>query len=255
MDVSQRQASLERSPDGDVKIKVGLPLFCAGAEIASKPEDMEITAILHTGVSPPRRKIENAKWFLSQLLRCVNNEGSALMFLEAFVTALRSATFTLQKVFADHPGFQQWYAKKREIMQADDELRWLLELRNVAEKEGVLLAAYGLRTIVRLHRDGSMTTEPRKPSLKVEGLAANDVLPLLEPSLLKIAAIIDEAHQLFAYERLRPIPIEMQLIRETDDGKWEGIPPAPNGDLVAADNPRNPANIGADAADTVGGND
>ena len=59
-------------------------------------------------------------------------------------------------------------------MRQDPELRWLVEARNVAEKEGVEFAEYGLHLIVRVHPGGSTTVEGENPSLKIDGLRSGE---------------------------------------------------------------------------------
>jgi hypothetical protein len=217
--------AVENLCDGRARVSVQSPFLCSGAEIPASHKGMEQTALLHASVSPPLRKIENARWFLNELKRCIHNEGCALMFFESCVSALRSATLTLQKVFKHRAGFEEWYSRQQETMKADGELRWAVELRNAAEKEGLLLAEYGPRTIVRFRCDGSVTAEADAPSLEVAGLPVSDTIPFLESSLEKIAKIINEAHHLFPYDRPRPIPIHVQLLQENDDGTWGGVPP------------------------------
>jgi hypothetical protein len=110
------------------------PFVLAGAEIGSSAEEMQRPTLLHVSVTPPRRKLAAARWFLSQFYQCAYNEGSALMFLEAFLTTLRSATFALQKMYAADPAFAGWYAQKQQEMRQDADLRSVIELRNAAEK-------------------------------------------------------------------------------------------------------------------------
>jgi len=222
----QHRVILEKTASGKTQVSVQVPFLLADAEIGPSSEEMERLALLHPRASPPRRKIEAARWFLAQLFRCIHNEGSALMFLEAFLTALRSATFALQKMFADHPDFPEWYKRKQESMREDQELRWIIELRNMAEKEGVILAEYGPSTIVRFHRDGLVEAEAGTPSLKVEGLDQEDLLPHLQSSLAKISVIIDEAHELFAPEKSRSHVIRVEYVRETGEGSWEHFDPS-----------------------------
>jgi hypothetical protein len=53
-------------------------------------------------------------------------------YLSAFVSALRSVTYYLQKQYAHDERFKEWYAQKQEAMKADLVLKMLHEKRNTA---------------------------------------------------------------------------------------------------------------------------
>jgi len=61
--------------------------------------------------------------------------------LNACLTAARSVTFVLQKELSHQPWFEDWYGPWQERMRADPLMRWLVEARNVVEKQGDLDAA------------------------------------------------------------------------------------------------------------------
>ncbi|MCX6372597.1 MAG: hypothetical protein NTX16_05855 [Actinobacteria bacterium] len=148
---------------------VGTPLEIVGLESALSMEPRKGVAILHSSISPPRRKVASARWLLRQLQEHKSSEAPALMFLECFVTTLRSATFALQKMGSTTKGFRAWYEVKRKEMQADPKLRWLVKMRNAAEKEGLVLAEYGPVVVVRLHRNGMRDAVAQDPTFKIAG--------------------------------------------------------------------------------------
>jgi hypothetical protein len=122
---------------------VEIPFDVVSADSALAPEARDRSAILESSVSPARRKMAAARWLLEQLRSCASNEGAALMFLESVAINLRSATPALQKVCSGINGFDRWYAGKQDEMRADPRLRWLVEMRNGAEKEGLVMGVYG----------------------------------------------------------------------------------------------------------------
>ena len=64
-------------------------ILITDAAIGSTDQEMERPALLKASVSPPQQKVAAARWFLTQLTRCIHNEASALMFFEAFLSTLR----------------------------------------------------------------------------------------------------------------------------------------------------------------------
>lgn len=55
-------------------------------------------------------------------------------YLSAFVSALRSVTYYLQKQYAHDERFKEWYSAKQEAMKADPVLKMLHEKRNMARR-------------------------------------------------------------------------------------------------------------------------
>src|SRR3989304_4431571 len=82
---------IEKLPDGRTNVSVSMPLALTGLEQYESPEMIKDITVLRRSITPPQRKIGSAKWFLSQMKRCIQNEAFALMFLEACVTSIRAA--------------------------------------------------------------------------------------------------------------------------------------------------------------------
>jgi hypothetical protein len=79
-------------------------------------------------------KIEEAEYFLAGLVR---SNGLQFQFnLNAFLSACRSTTFTLQKSLSGVDGFAAWYQARQTEMRADPALGFFLELRNISQHEG-----------------------------------------------------------------------------------------------------------------------
>ena len=130
-------------PDGRTQFNVAWETSTLGAELPDDISEMTKTGWLHPRVTPPRRKVAASRWFLSQLRKCVNNEGAAVMFLEAFLSELRATTFALQTLLHSEPGFTSWYEKQRQKMRADDNLRWLVERAIRHRRRGLCSRAGG----------------------------------------------------------------------------------------------------------------
>jgi len=79
-----------------------------------------------------RQKFSEAAYFYNRMLAHRTNSVVFPYYLSAFVSALRSVTYYLQKQYAHDPRFTQWYAKKQDAMKADPVLKMLHEKRNTA---------------------------------------------------------------------------------------------------------------------------
>lgn len=87
-----------------------------------------------TSLRHPLEKLLEAEYFLAAVTTC---NGLEFQFnLNAFLSACRSTTFTLQKSMAGVAGFTRWYESQQAIMRADPAMGFFLELRNIAQHEG-----------------------------------------------------------------------------------------------------------------------
>jgi hypothetical protein len=218
---------LEAQGDEHTTVTVMPSFTILGSEIGQTPFAMEQPGMLHFTVTPPRRKLSACKWLLQQLTRCIHNEASALIFLELLVTELRSSTFTLQKLCAQTPGFDSWYQKKQELMASDEDLRWVVQARNAAQKQGTVLATWGPHTIVRFGRNGRVWAEMEAPLMEVESTGTEQLVPRLQAAIGKLDQIIEEAHQLFVQPVERQFMGVIEYVRERADGTWEHFDLAP----------------------------
>jgi hypothetical protein len=79
-----------------------------------------------------RKKFSEAAYFYTEMIGYRTNSIVFPYYLSAFVSALRSVTYYLQKQYAHDPRFTEWYGKKQEAMKADPALKILHEKRNTA---------------------------------------------------------------------------------------------------------------------------
>ena len=78
-----------------------------------------------------RFKVDEANYFLSTMKQTFNQHSDNFSFnLHAFLTAVRSITFYMQKQYKKCSGFPEWYSKKQIILSSDTDLRFLLKTRN-----------------------------------------------------------------------------------------------------------------------------
>jgi hypothetical protein len=74
-------------------------------------------------------KLDEAKYFLSQLKVNIINVSKFKYNLSAFLSAIRSVTFFLQKECGHLPGFKEWYSEKQESMKKDPCMTFFNEKR------------------------------------------------------------------------------------------------------------------------------
>jgi len=87
--------------------------------------------------SVARSTIAKARFFLDRADEAGANERVAFCnCLEAAIVFARSVTFHLQKEFANHLGFDTWYAVHQKSLTQNRLGRFLLEQRNYLLKEG-----------------------------------------------------------------------------------------------------------------------
>lgn len=211
---------IRRRDDGTFAYGVGGKFGCIGRGIPLEVAALCEPAILHSSVTPPRRKIDAAKWYLSNLQICVLNEAASLLFLEGFLSELRSSTFALQKLFRHVAGFDAWYGTQQANMKDDRLLCWLNKARTVAQKEGVAFASWAPQIILRFYRNGKIDAEHKEPSFGVSG--EYHTMQELEAMIATVDAIVEEAHSLFFDDsQVKKHTLRFETAREREDGTWE----------------------------------
>jgi hypothetical protein len=84
-------------------------------------------------------KIEETHYFLHQVAETYHWPEPFRWNLNAFLQALRSATFYLQAERHQVPGFDAWYPRKQAVMEKNGLLRRFKEGRDVVVHKGMLL--------------------------------------------------------------------------------------------------------------------
>ncbi|HEX3067498.1 MAG TPA: hypothetical protein VHX14_02910 [Thermoanaerobaculia bacterium] len=76
-----------------------------------------------------RQKFEEAAYFYNQMLALRTDFRRFPFYLSAFLSALRSVTFYLQKQYSGDDPFREWYGIKQQEMEADPVLKMLNKKR------------------------------------------------------------------------------------------------------------------------------
>ncbi len=138
-------------------------------------------------------KLQEAEYFLAAVSTC---NGLEFQFnLNAFLSACRSTTFTLQKSMAGVPGFARWYETQQARMRADPAMGFFLELRNIAQHEGPVS-----------YVGGAMLGTPRwsyrfagNREAVPDALRGVDVGAACADQLVKVAALLRECAEAFPF--------------------------------------------------------
>jgi hypothetical protein len=85
-----------------------------------------------------QEKLKEARYFIKKMVQTQKRPDEFRYNLDAFINSARSITWVLQKQNAKNPKFIGWYEKKRQEMQGDELLRFMVKARNVSVKEEVL---------------------------------------------------------------------------------------------------------------------
>lgn len=80
-------------------------------------------------------RLQEAEYFARHLSSPADS-GAVGYELNAFLSAARSVTFVLQKVFSAVPGFEDWLNAERAELGKDRAARFFRDLRNYSQKEG-----------------------------------------------------------------------------------------------------------------------
>jgi hypothetical protein len=178
-----------------------------------------------TSLRHPLEKLQEAEYFLGGLVA-----SNALEFqfnLNAFLSACRSTTFTLQKSLAGVGSFDAWYRARQTEMRADPALAFFLELRNISQHEGPVGYVGGamLRTDQWSYRfAGNREAVP-------PALVGVDVGAACADHLVKLANLLQGVVQAFPFascpaNAVSPAGMEQLGFSLADVGEAIGLPAA-----------------------------
>jgi hypothetical protein len=201
-------------------------------------------------------RFQEAHYFINQMMHEYHEPEPFRWNLNAFLQALRSVTFVLQKTLAHEPAFSEFWIAQQKLMREDELLRKFVDGRNVVVKERNLLlhskVAFGVFNHRRLrvafnfdiparmssrealHRlrsvpDG-LIDDDRAALWEEYGierhwyapeLGEEDVLTLCDRAWVRISAVMTATHRFMHWECAVPTghhhtPDKCNLLTETD---------------------------------------
>ncbi len=81
-------------------------------------------------------KVKEADYFLDMLEGKKHSPDEFSFILNAFASAARSITFSLQSVMSHYPNFEEWYQPRRQQLKENKLAKFFVELRNFTQKVG-----------------------------------------------------------------------------------------------------------------------
>jgi len=140
-------------------------------------------------------KIGEADYFLSQLKKTHSWDEEYNFIFSAYVSALRSITFTLQFVMKKYPNFNDWYEIRQDRLRKSDLAKSFVVFRNHAQKTGIIPIAKERSFFEGIFYDTDQFYIPTNSEIK--NVPNGSVINLSEQCLIEILEIIDECYRDF----------------------------------------------------------
>lgn len=184
-------------------------------------------------------KFREAHYFIERMMIDYHEPDQFRFNLNAFLQALRSVTFVLQKDISHRDGFEEWYPERQERMRQDPLLRKFVDGRDIVVHEGNLAmnskAEVGLfrgrklklavEIAVPIHVPSKHLVENMAPISKfvdpdhsaideqygvrrewvATELGDDNVVTLCDRAWVRIGEILSEAHEFAGWHSLPPI--------------------------------------------------
>jgi hypothetical protein len=140
-------------------------------------------------------KVEQARFFLEQIAHCDLNFFAAQCFVDAFASACRSITLSMQAVINKVAGFKAWYAPRIELQEKDPLSQFFNEYRNVSIHIGDTVVRGGGSLI---DKDGNRVRQYFfMPIPDIPNVPSEDVLSACRAHFTKLVSLVYDAFEEF----------------------------------------------------------
>lgn len=149
----------------------------------------------NAGIHIVSHKVGEADYFLDQLKKTHSWDYEYNYIFSAFVSALRSITFTLQYVMKKYPDFEEWYQIRQNKLRKSKVAKSFVEFRNHAQKTGIIPIAKQ-----RSFSDGIFyeTDQFYVPTnSEIRSVPSGNVVELSEKCLIEVLEIVAECYKDF----------------------------------------------------------
>ncbi|MCG8750560.1 hypothetical protein [Tenacibaculum finnmarkense] len=113
----------------------------------------------------------------------------------AYVSSLRSITFTLQFVMRKYPEFDEWYKIRQERLRKSEVAKSFVEFRNHAQKTGVIPIAKERSIFEGIFYDSDQFYVPTNSEIK--SVPNGNVIDLSERCLIEVLEVVAECYKDF----------------------------------------------------------
>lgn len=149
----------------------------------------------NAGIHIVSHKIGEADHFLEELKLTHPYEPKFNYIFSAFVSALRSITFTLQYVMTKYPGFDSWYKLRQEKLRSSKLAKAFVEFRNQAQKTGIVPIAPERSLFEGIFYETTQFYIPTNSEIKE--VPDGNVIELSEKCLIEVLTIVAECYKDF----------------------------------------------------------
>jgi hypothetical protein len=149
----------------------------------------------NAGIHIVSYKIGEADYFLEELKRTHPWEEKFNYIFSAFVSALRSITFSLQFVMKKYPNFDDWYVSRQERLRKSKLAKAFVEFRNQAQKTGIIPIAAAGGFFEGIFYDSTKFYIPTNSEIKE--VPDGNVVELSEKCLIEVLSIVAECYKDF----------------------------------------------------------
>jgi hypothetical protein len=149
----------------------------------------------NAGIHIVSHKVGEADYFLEELRNTHPWEPKFNYVFSAFVSALRSITFTLQYVMTKYPNFDEWYKIRQEKLRSSKLAKAFVEFRNQAQKTGIIPIVPERSLLEGLFYETTQFYIPTNSEIKE--IPNGDVVELSEKCLIEVLTIVSECYMDF----------------------------------------------------------
>ncbi|PIB27193.1 hypothetical protein [Maribacter sp. 4G9] len=149
----------------------------------------------NAGIHIVSHKIGEADYFLSKLKETHSWDNEYNYIFSAYVSALRSITFTLQFVMRKYPEFDEWYKIRQERLRKSEVAKSFVEFRNHAQKTGVIPIAKEQSIFEGIFYDSDQFYVPTNSEIK--SVPSGNVIDLSERCLIEVLEVVAECYKDF----------------------------------------------------------
>jgi len=149
----------------------------------------------NAGIHIVSHKIGEADYFLTKLKGTHSWDDEYNYIFSAFVSALRSITFTLQFVMKKYPEFDEWYKSRQDKLRSSSIAKSFVEFRNHAQKTGIIPIAKERSFFEGIFYESDQFYVPTNSEIKT--VPSGNVLELSEICLKEVLEVVSECYRDF----------------------------------------------------------
>ncbi|MCG8796599.1 hypothetical protein [Tenacibaculum finnmarkense] len=149
----------------------------------------------NAGIHIVSHKIGEADYFLTKLKETHSWDNEYNYIFSAYVSSLRSITFTLQFVMRKYPEFDEWYKIRQERLRKSEVAKSFVEFRNHAQKTGVIPIAKERSIFEGIFYDSDQFYVPTNSEIK--SVPNGNVIDLSERCLIEVLEVVAECYKDF----------------------------------------------------------